>query len=114
MLSYFGRRVEIHLARLSQFVPQHPVAIVRALHGNRVNDFKRYSIGSTTDGLKKDPDGSLTIVIQKDRPSETSNWLPAPAGSFNLTMRLLLCAGPHPRRVVPTAGSETSPVAASA
>ena len=52
------------------------------------NDFKRYSIGSTTDGLKKNPDGSLTIVIQKDRPSDTSNWLPAPAGSFNLTMRL--------------------------
>jgi len=52
------------------------------------NDFKRYSIGSTTDGLKKNPDGSLDILIQKDRPAETSNWLPAPAGSFNLTMRL--------------------------
>jgi hypothetical protein len=25
------------------------------------NDFGRYSIGSTTDGLKKSPDGSLTI-----------------------------------------------------
>jgi hypothetical protein len=50
------------------------------------NDLKRYSIGSTTDGLKN-PDGSLTVVIQKDRPSDTSNWLPAPAGSFNLTMR---------------------------
>ena len=52
------------------------------------NDFGRYSIGSTTDGLKKNADGSLTIVIQKDRPAETSNWLPAPAGNFNLTMRL--------------------------
>jgi len=52
------------------------------------NDFGRYSIGSTTDGLKKNPDGSLTILIQNDKPADTSNWLPAPAGSFNLTMRL--------------------------
>lgn len=51
------------------------------------NDFGRYSIGSTTDGLKKSPDGSLTILIQKDKPADTSNWLPAPAGNFNLTMR---------------------------
>jgi hypothetical protein len=51
------------------------------------NEFGRYSLGSTTDGLKKDPDGSLTILIQTERPSDTSNWLPAPAGNFNLTMR---------------------------
>ena len=52
------------------------------------NDFSRYSFGSTTDGLKKSPDGSLTVLIQKDKPTDTSNWLPAPAGNFNLTMRL--------------------------
>ena len=52
------------------------------------NDFGRYSIGSTTDGLKKNPDGSLDILIQKDRPADTANWLPAPAGEFNLTFRL--------------------------
>ena len=52
------------------------------------NDFKRYSIGSTTDGLKTNPDGSITILIQNERPPDTSNWLPAPTGSFNLTMRL--------------------------
>lgn len=51
------------------------------------NDFGRYSIGSTTDGLKTDPDGSLTILIQNERPEDTSNWLPAPEGDFNLTMR---------------------------
>ena len=35
------------------------------------------------------PDGSLTIHIQHDRPSDdhVANWLPPPAGSFNLTMR---------------------------
>jgi hypothetical protein len=32
--------------------------------------------------LKKDPTGSLTIVIQKDRPGDTSHWLPALAGVF--------------------------------
>ena len=42
------------------------------------NDFGRYSIGSTTDELKKAADGSLTILIQHDKPSDTSNWLPAP------------------------------------
>lgn len=57
------------------------------------NDFGRYSLGSTTDGLKMNPDGSLAIVIQKDRPADTSNWLPAPPGNFNLTMRFY---GPLP------------------
>jgi hypothetical protein len=54
------------------------------------NDFGRYSIGSTTDGLKINADGSIEIFIQKDNPGadKESNWLPAPAGSFNLTMRL--------------------------
>jgi hypothetical protein len=54
------------------------------------NDFKRYSIGSTTDGLKTGADGSITIYIQHANPGpeKQSNWLPAPKGSFNLTMRL--------------------------
>jgi hypothetical protein len=54
------------------------------------NDFKRYSIGSTTDGLKTNEDGSLTIYMQNERPSvdKVSNWLPAPKDGFNLTMRL--------------------------
>lgn len=51
------------------------------------NEFGRYSIGSTTDGLKPNPDGSLDILIQKEQPANTANWLPAPAGPFNLTMR---------------------------
>lgn len=54
------------------------------------NTFKRYSIGSTTDGLKKNADGSVTIYIQNENPGsdKQSNWLPAPTGNFNLTMRL--------------------------
>jgi hypothetical protein len=54
------------------------------------NEFGRYSIGSTTDGLKTEADGSITIHIQHENPGpdRRSNWLPAPQGSFNLTMRL--------------------------
>ncbi len=51
------------------------------------NDSGRYSIGTTTDGLRYDEDGSITIQIR--RPADTSNRLPAPAsGPFTLTMRL--------------------------
>ncbi len=54
------------------------------------NDMKRYSIGSTTEGLKYNKDGSVDIYIQNENPGKDkeSNWLPAPKGSFNLTMRL--------------------------
>ena len=48
------------------------------------NDFGRYSFGSTTDGLKTNADGSLDIIIQKDRPEDTSNWLPAPTCPFHV------------------------------
>ena len=53
------------------------------------NEIDRVSIGSTTDGLTPNPDGSLTIYLQHTKPEgdRASNWLPAPAGTFNLTMR---------------------------
>jgi hypothetical protein len=42
------------------------------------------------DGLTVDGDGSLPILIQRDRPprSRRSNWLPAPPGEFSLVLRL--------------------------
>ncbi|MGH7848749.1 MAG: DUF1214 domain-containing protein, partial [Thermodesulfobacteriota bacterium] len=51
----------------------------------------RYLINSPMlPGLKKNPDGSLTIYVQKDSPGaeRESNWLPAPAGTFYLVLRL--------------------------
>jgi hypothetical protein len=53
------------------------------------NEIDRFSIGSTTNGLAQHPDGSLTIYLQHGKPHEDqmSNWLPAPVGRFNLTMR---------------------------
>jgi hypothetical protein len=34
-------------------------------------------IGDLTPGLRRDADGSLTIVIQHDQPADSSTWLPA-------------------------------------
>jgi hypothetical protein len=52
------------------------------------NPIGRYSIGDRTPGLRHDADGSLTIVIQREQPADTSNWLPAPAAPFRPIMRL--------------------------
>ena len=39
--------------------------------------------------FKHDPDGSLTLYLQKESGKDKeANWLPAPKGAFNLTMRL--------------------------
>src|ERR1700730_15760902 len=40
--------------------------------------------------FKTNPDGSLDIYFQSESPGKDKewNWLPAPKGPFNLTMRL--------------------------
>ncbi len=55
------------------------------------NPINRYLINSPMlPSLKKNPDGSLTLYIQKESPGKDkeSNWLPAPDGSIYLVMRL--------------------------
>jgi hypothetical protein len=52
------------------------------------NPIRRYSIGDRTPGLRRNSDGSLTIVIQHDQPADTNNWLPAPAEPFRPVLRL--------------------------
>ncbi len=55
------------------------------------NPIDRYSIGDRTPGLVYRPDGTLTIVLQRDRPSdpdEVANWLPTPSGDFRPVLRL--------------------------
>jgi hypothetical protein len=55
------------------------------------NPIHRYSIGSRTQDLKFNSDGSLDLFIQSELPQgHVANWLPAPVGPFLLTMRLYL------------------------
>ena len=55
------------------------------------NPLDRYLINSAMlPDLKKNTDGSITLLIQKDSPGAEleSNWLPAPDGELYLVMRL--------------------------
>jgi hypothetical protein len=55
------------------------------------NPIDRYLINSPMlPNLKKDPDGSLTLYLQKNSPGpeKESNWLPAPNGPIYVAMRL--------------------------
>jgi len=55
------------------------------------NPLNRYLVNSPMlPTLKKNPDGSLTIFIQKQSPgvAKEANWLPAPDGPIYLVMRL--------------------------
>ncbi len=69
------------------------------------NPIDRYSIGDRTAGLRRDGDGSLTIVIQHEEPADTSNWLPAPAAPFRPIMRLY-----QPRQAVLDGSYEMPPI----
>ncbi len=53
------------------------------------NPIKRYGIGSLTEGLKFGKDAALEILLQHERPAPDlqANWLPTPAGKFNLFLR---------------------------
>ena len=56
------------------------------------NPLNRYSVGTYTEGLKNNTDGSLDIYLQNASPGadKESNWLPAPEGAFSMFMRLYL------------------------
>lgn len=55
------------------------------------NPLDRYLINSSMlPGLKRDPDGGITLYLQSTSPGKAleSNWLPAPSGPFWSAMRL--------------------------
>jgi len=55
------------------------------------NPIDRNSVGDRTPGLRYGPDGSLTIAIQHEQPTnevDLANWLPAPEGEFRPALRL--------------------------
>lgn len=53
------------------------------------NPINRFALSSWMP-FKRDVDGSLTLYFQNENPGSDreANWLPAPKGPFNLTMRL--------------------------
>jgi hypothetical protein len=53
------------------------------------NPLNRYTL-SQRNKFRENPDGSLDLYLQHDNPGgdKEANWLPAPAGRFNLILRL--------------------------
>jgi hypothetical protein len=75
------------------------------------NSINRYLINSPMlPGMKKNPEGSLTLYIQKDSPGKAkeSNWLPAPDGTVYLVMRLYY-PKETPPSILPPGGSTWKP-----
>jgi hypothetical protein len=54
------------------------------------NPLGRFALGDRTPGLRRDPDGGLTIRVSHAPPAagRRANWLPAPEGRFELYLRL--------------------------
>ncbi len=55
------------------------------------NPVGRYSIGDRTPGVSYADDGSLTLALQHDEPTDPdarANWLPTPAGAFRPILRV--------------------------
>ena len=48
-----------------------------------------YAVGDSHPPLRRKPDGSVVVVLQRTKPTEAGvNWLPTPAGSFRLNLRI--------------------------
>jgi len=76
------------------------------------NPIGRYLINSQMlDRMKKNEDGSLTILIQKDSPGsdKEANWLPAPDGPIYLILRLYWPREEPPSILPPGKGSWKPP-----
>ncbi|WP_426573789.1 DUF1254 domain-containing protein [Aquihabitans sp. McL0605] len=61
------------------------------------NPIRRFSIGDRTAGIQRDGQGTLTLTITHDEPTDPTaraNWLPAPGGSFRLVFRLYIPGPP--------------------
>jgi len=55
------------------------------------NPLNRYKLSSASAGLVKNSDGSVTLYLQHDAPTDPkqkANWLPAPKGRFYMVLRM--------------------------
>ncbi|MWL90323.1 DUF1254 domain-containing protein [Cupriavidus sp. SW-Y-13] len=62
------------------------------------NEIARYSLGDRSPSLARGPDGSLTLHLSAQPPSDAAqqgNWLPAPAGPFYVALRLYVPQPSH-------------------
>jgi len=76
------------------------------------NPINRYLLNSPMlPGMMKNPDGSLTLYIQKDSPGadKESNWLPAPNDLIYLVMRLYWPKAEPPSILPPGEGTWQPP-----
>jgi hypothetical protein len=76
------------------------------------NPINRYLINSPMlPSMKKNPDGSLTLYVQKSSPGKAreSNWLPAPSGPIYLVMSLYWPKETTPSILPPGAGTWKPP-----
>ena len=77
------------------------------------NPINRYLISSPMlPHLKKNADGSLTLLIQRDSPgkAQESNWLPAPNGPIYMVMRLYWPKDTSPSILPPGEGTWKPPL----
>jgi hypothetical protein len=89
------RRYRIHVPKELPVDAFWSISIYEVEPDGRVffadNPIHRYAIGDRTRGLKRNSDGSIDILVQREKPAEDqlANWLPAPAsGHAHLILRL--------------------------
>ena len=51
------------------------------------NAIDRYCVNDRS-GLHRNPDGSIDIILSKEAPEDTTNWLPVGEGDFDLFLRI--------------------------
>ncbi len=51
------------------------------------NAIDRYCVNDRS-GLHRNPDGSIDIILSKEAPEDTTNWLPVGEGDFHLFLRI--------------------------
>ncbi|MFD7306927.1 DUF1254 domain-containing protein [Promicromonospora sp. NPDC059942] len=87
-----GSRYEVTFPA-GQTPPVHgfwSLSIYNEHHFFVANDINRFSVGTKNKDLVVADDGSLTIYVQADEPTDATrraNWLPAPAGDISLYVR---------------------------